>query len=115
MSHHDSTHNARKGGSPFLPAVWVFCLVFLILVGALMFGRSKPATEIEDEERAATRIKTIDELQTADMETLTTYGWNDRAKGVVRIPITRAMELVIPSLNASVAKITTTTTTEQKP
>ena len=35
----------------------------------------------------------IQELHTQEDQTLSTYGWMDRNKGVVRIPIDRAMEL----------------------
>lgn len=34
-------------------------------------------------------------IQKRDAEILTTYGWMDKDKGIVRIPIERAMELTV--------------------
>ena len=36
----------------------------------------------------------IDVVTAAEERTLTTYGWEDRSKGIIRLPISRAMELV---------------------
>ncbi len=36
----------------------------------------------------------LDELRESHIETLNSYGWVDRERGVVRIPIERAMELL---------------------
>jgi hypothetical protein len=40
------------------------------------------------------RDNTTTEDRRRDLKTLTTYGWVDRAHGLVHIPIERAMELV---------------------
>lgn len=37
----------------------------------------------------------LEELRTQEEATLGSYGWVDREKGTVRIPIDRAMELVV--------------------
>lgn len=37
----------------------------------------------------------LQELHTLENEELTTYGWVDKDQGVVRIPIDRAMDLVV--------------------
>jgi len=36
----------------------------------------------------------MDELRAKDRETLTTYGWVDRAGGVARIPVDRAIDIL---------------------
>jgi len=38
-------------------------------------------------------------LMAKDTETLTSYGWVDQEKGIVRIPVDRAKDLVIQELN----------------
>jgi hypothetical protein len=81
----------------------LFFLLLLVVVGGLLLEHSGTATETEDADRSAVRIKNLAELQAADTAQLTTYGWNDRAKGIIHIPITRAMELILPSLNAATA------------
>ncbi len=91
-------------GSHFLLTAGVLFLLLIAIIGALLINRSNSATDVEDSERAAVRTKNLAELQAADTALLTTYGWNNQAKGIVHIPITRAMELVLPSLNATAAK-----------
>ena len=104
MSHHDSpslrAHDERKAGSIFLLTAGVLVLILLLVVGGLLLGRSDSPTETEDADRAAVRTTNLSELQAADTAQLTTYGWNDKARGIVHIPIDRAMELVLPALNA---------------
>jgi hypothetical protein len=48
-----------------------------------------------DEERAALRRTYLAETQAADREALATYGWVDPTKGIVRLPIERAMALAL--------------------
>lgn len=48
-----------------------------------------------DTGRAKARRDALVELQRATTEQLTTYGFVDPAKGQVRLPIDRAMELVV--------------------
>lgn len=102
MSHHHSHHAAPSfsvSRSVFLGAA-VLVLLLAAVFGALWIGNSPDATQAEDAARSAERLKNLSELQAADQAQLSTYGWNDRAKGIVHIPITRAMELVLPGLNA---------------
>jgi cytoskeletal protein RodZ len=94
--------------------ICVLILLLLALLGALWLNQSDSATEAEDAERSAVRTKNLEELQTADQATLNTYGWNDQAKGVVHIPITKAMELSLPALNARSATATAGATNAQQ-
>ena len=43
----------------------------------------------------STPPRDMDELRSQDREMLTTYGWVDPSKGVARIPIDRAMSIVV--------------------
>jgi hypothetical protein len=45
-------------------------------------------------ERAAERAKALGELRAAETEALQHAGWMDQAKGIVRLPIEEAMQLV---------------------
>jgi len=89
----DETHPGR--GILLFAAVLVL-LLLAVLAGLWLNGQGTP-TEIEDAGRAEQRLKNLAELQAADSNALTTYGWNDKAKGVVHIPVTKAMQLVLPS------------------
>lgn len=84
--------------------IGVLILLLAAVLGGLWLNRSTSATETEDADRAAVRVKNLAELQAADTNALTTYGWNDQAKGIVHIPITKAMELVLPAIQAAVNK-----------
>ena len=53
-------------------------------------NRNTPVTDLED-------------MRRAEDEVLNNYGWVDKQKGVVRIPIERAKELAVQRLNAPVA------------
>jgi hypothetical protein len=53
----------------------------------------------------STPPRDMEELRAQDHETLTSYGWVDRAGGVARIPIERAMSIVAEKgLGAAAAK-----------
>lgn len=100
MTHHHETSQAPAAKGPgILLGIAVVLLLLAAVIAGLWINRSTTATDAEDAARSAERAKNLAELQAADTATLTTYGWNDRAKGVVRVPITRAMELVLPTLN----------------
>ncbi|HVM51088.1 MAG TPA: hypothetical protein VMU04_23870 [Candidatus Acidoferrum sp.] len=47
------------------------------------------------EDRVAVRKKALAELRAAEAEELSTYGWADQAKGVVRLPIAEAMKVAL--------------------
>ncbi|MBN2505535.1 MAG: hypothetical protein JXQ71_02455 [Verrucomicrobia bacterium] len=46
-----------------------------------------------DDARIAERRQTLLEVQAAEHAVLTRYDWIDRPRGIVRLPIARAMEL----------------------
>jgi hypothetical protein len=101
MSHDPTSTPETKRSPGILLGLGVLILLLAGLVGGLLINRSPSATASEDSERAAVRLKNLEELRSADSNALTTYGWNDRARGIVRIPVRRAMDLVLPQLQAS--------------
>lgn len=95
------TETKQKSNNQFLMLAGILVLLLLVIVGTLALNsHSGSATEAEDADRAAVRVKNLTDLQAADTAQLTSYGWNDKAKGIVHIPITNAMQLVLPALNA---------------
>lgn len=70
--------------------------LFCGLVFAIAWGRQSIPTA-EDEHREQ-RLKTLAELNAENNKILTTYRWIDKKKGVVGIPIERAMTLVLTDL-----------------
>lgn len=103
MTHHQQNQDGARATSPVRAVVIGLSILILLLaatVAGLRLRTSVSATEAEESQRAAERTKNLAELQAADKTQLTTYGWNDRSKGVVHIPVNKAMELVLPTLNA---------------
>ena len=67
----------------------------LIVAGLawLLYYRTRP--EPLNQARIQERIKNLHDITTTSAEALNTYGWQDQSKGLVRIPITNAMEWTV--------------------
>lgn len=75
-------------------------MLILFLCAVIVMLRWNPEPINEDAERAILRTKNLIELQKANNELLENYGWKDQAHGILHIPIERAMQLEITTLNA---------------
>jgi hypothetical protein len=69
-----------------------FALLVLVVIGASSRGDSY------EEKRAKARDEKLLASYEGDMKALTNYAWVDKTKGVVRIPITEAMQLTVTEL-----------------
>jgi hypothetical protein len=78
-----------------LVMVLLFCVFVIFLVSQ---GQSIPDVE---ELKAQTRLKNLADLNVENQKILTQYRWVDKSKGVVGIPIDRAMELVLVQLQST--------------
>jgi hypothetical protein len=78
-----------------LVMVLLFCVFVLFLVSQ---GQSIPDVE---EVKAQTRLKNLADLNLENQKILTQYRWIDKSKGVVGIPIDRAMDLVLVQLQST--------------
>lgn len=74
----------------FIGGIFVF-LLFALLV-AVWFHFAGGA-ESYDDKRAAARFDKLHALQKENLQKLTVYGWVNKQKGIVRIPIDAAMKL----------------------
>ena len=70
----------------------VASLLVLGLMGVLTHRYVRPYPV--DRDRIEFRKRSLAELKAAHTNLLNTYAWEDSRKGLVRVPITRAMELV---------------------
>ncbi len=79
----------------------IAAVVLLLLFGlcARLLLLALPVRD-EDHDRREERLKVYAELQAENAQKLGTYAWIDRDKGLVQIPIDRAIALTIPELNA---------------
>ena len=91
-----SPTTARPGLS-FILGILAFCLVGVLV---LFVRSSLTTTRSYEEKRAEARLKRITQLRREDRRKLSTYAWSDKAKGVVQIPVGRAIELTLAELKA---------------
>ena len=72
-----------------------FLGVFLILAGLiwLMYYYTTPAPV--DQARWTERKRNLADLNAQNKDLLDNYGWIDQTRGVVRMPVVRAMELAL--------------------
>jgi len=76
---------------PVLIGIVGALLIVLVLILAMQhYTRPAPLNE----KRAAERAKALAELRGVEHNELTTAGWVDPAKGIVRLPIDDAMKMV---------------------
>jgi hypothetical protein len=68
------------------------CFLIVAALVWAMWHYTRPVPLGED--RAAVRAKALAELRAAEAEALSTPGWVDQSKGIVRLPIVEAMKLV---------------------
>ena len=90
------TEQRQKRGT-FTGAIIV--LLFAVLVVLLVWQRQGIPT-VEDV-RKQERIKILADLNAENQKILTQYRWIDKSKGIVGIPIDRAMDLVLADLKAN--------------
>ena len=74
-------------------------LTFAIIL-VVAYLPQKPAPLTEGQRTPAERAALLTELRGKEKTESSTYGWVDQSKGVVRLPIARAVELTIADINA---------------
>ena len=74
----------------YLVAIFGALLIFGGLVWAMWSYTRPPDLAAE---RAAERTKARQDLTALETEMLTTYGWMDKTKGIVHIPVSEALKL----------------------
>jgi hypothetical protein len=68
---------------------------FFIVAALVLVMRHYTQPPPVDQARVQERKKNLAEIQSAGAEALNNYGWQDQAKGVIRLPITNAMAITI--------------------
>lgn len=68
---------------------------FLIVAVLVLAMRRQTQPPPVDQARIAERSKALVELRAAEAEALNTPAWIDQTKGLVRLPVTNAMDLVL--------------------
>jgi Na+-transporting methylmalonyl-CoA/oxaloacetate decarboxylase gamma subunit len=81
-------------------STWVGVVLLFALFGLIVLVVIGPAARRSDyeEKRAKKRMETLKTVREDAEKALNTYAWIDKNKGVVRIPISRAMEVTTAEL-----------------
>jgi hypothetical protein len=96
--------NVTAVGKFAVALVIMTVLAMLLLVGVFKYFQSQgggqarsvdPAKVFPQPQLQTTPIPDLKAIRAAEEQVLTSYGWVDAQKGVVRIPIARAMDMVV--------------------
>ena len=96
----DKAHSLSERGHPYLPGLWL-AAGFLGLASLAFLLR--PASVTPDtilEKAAMERWDRLQKLKTEQEKEATSYGWIDKEKGIARIPVDKAMEIVAARLRS---------------
>jgi hypothetical protein len=91
-------NHSPKFSPSLVTTILVMLLVFAGLAWFLTYQRESVVTS--DHERREQRLKNLADLAVENQKTLASYHWVDKEKGIVGVPIDRAMELEIADLSA---------------
>jgi hypothetical protein len=94
----DTEQTRIQSPAPF--STWVGVVLLFVLFGAIVVAVIGPSPRGDSYEkmRAETRAKKLKDARDEESKALTSYAWVDKNKGTVRLPIDRAMELMVADL-----------------
>ena len=98
MADPESLRNIARSRAPL--STWLGVVLLFALFGVIVLAIIGPSPRSSDyeERRAKKRMENLKNLREDAEKALNTYAWIDKNKGVVRIPIGRAMEVTIVQL-----------------
>jgi hypothetical protein len=81
-------------------STWVGVVLLFAFFGMLAFValKASPRGDTYEKKRAKARAEKLDAAQKENLTALTSYGWVDKNKGIARIPIDHAMQLMLVEL-----------------
>jgi type II secretory pathway pseudopilin PulG len=81
-------------------STWLGIVLLFAVFGMIAFVMMKASArgDTYEKKRAKVRAEKLDAAQKENLTALTTYGWVDKNKGVVRIPVDQAMKLTLVEL-----------------
>lgn len=92
-------NSSNSNGSSILPSILlgvgtIAIFVVVVLLASLLRDGEKKIVKEPDANKPTAAV-----LREQDQETLSSFGWVDQEKGVVRIPVDHAKKLVLEELN----------------
>ena len=99
MNHAPNSTAKAKSIWPMFAGAFVLFALFAVFVQWMVSSWNREAFD-EDAIRAKERYEILKKVQDENAGLTSGYAWADRAKGTVRIPLERAMELAVAKLSA---------------
>src|SRR6266567_4662642 len=98
MAEPESLRHIARSRAPV--STWLGVVLLFALFGVIVLAIIGPSPRGSDYEqtRAKKRMENLKTSREDAEKALNTYAWVDKTKGVVRIPISRAMELTVAEL-----------------
>ena len=90
--------NTQKNRVSFSVIIAGLVMILLFVGLAIFLVGQRGNIPTVDERSAEVRLKNLADLDAANQKILTQYRWVDKNKGVVGIPINRAMDLIVAQL-----------------
>jgi hypothetical protein len=86
----ETNNHTRNGAAAAALGFVIACLILAALILEMKHSAHLPAI---DADSAAARIKALAELRTAESNALNNLGWIDQNRGIVRLPISVALQI----------------------
>ena len=86
----EMNHPSQNGAAAAALGFVMLCFILAALILAMKYSAHPPAI---DADRAAARAKALAELRTAESNALNHPGWIDQNRGLVRLPISVALQI----------------------
>lgn len=96
----DNPHSLSERRHPYLPGLWLAAGFLGLASLALLLRPAGVTPDTITEKAAMERWDRLQKLKTDQSKEAGSYGWIDKDKGVARIPVEKAMELILPKLRA---------------
>ena len=78
------------------------CALLLVVV-VYVYGKHRPAALGDGVRTAGQRMENLQKLHDNEQKLASGYSWVDQGKGVVRLPLSRAVELTVEELKSGTA------------
>jgi len=85
----ETNNHTPNGAAAAALGFLIACFILAVLILAMKYSAHPPAI---DADRAAARAEALTELRTAESNALNHPGWIDQNRGVVRLPISVALQ-----------------------
>jgi hypothetical protein len=102
MSENSPSLSERR--HPYLPGLWLAAGFLGLASLALLLRPAGITPDTITEKAAMERWDRLQKLKSDQLKDVTTYGWVDKEKGIARIPVEQAVEIILPKLQAQKPK-----------